>query len=337
MAPIDLRSDTVTRPTPEMLAAMSTAPLGDDGQDGDPTTARLQTLAAAKVGKEAALFVPSGTMGNLLGALCWTSPGDEVVLPREAHSYNFEHNGLAAVASLLAVTVAGVRGHLTADELKAVLADSVPRGPGPKLAWLENTANLAGGTVQTPAEAQAVCDVAHAAGMKVHLDGARLFNAAVALGVPAADIAAPVDSVSFCLSKGLGCPVGSLLCGSADFIARATLRRRQLGGGLRQSGVITAAGLIALETGIDRLAEDHANARWLAERLAAMPGVELDPASVETNIVWFRCADVDWPRRCREAGVLISSLGDGRCRVVTHRDVGRADVERAAEVMAGAF
>ncbi|MBI5832260.1 MAG: threonine aldolase family protein [Armatimonadetes bacterium] len=330
---IDLRSDTVTRPDAAMLAAMAAAELGDDGQEGDPTTRRLQERAAELMGKEAALFVPSGTMANLLAMLCQTSPGDEMVLERGAHVYNFEFNGLGALAGLVAVPLDGRRGHLSAESVRSRLAADVPRGPGPTLLWLENTANLAGGTVQTVAETAQVAEVAHAAGMRVHLDGARVLNAATALGCSPADLCADVDTVGFCLSKGLGCPVGSLLCGPAELIERAWSRRRQLGGSLRQSGILAAAGLVALDTRIARLADDHANARWLAERLAGLPGIDLDPAQVETNIVWFACADQDWPRRCREAGVLISGLPDGRCRCVTHADVSAADVAEASERM----
>ena len=199
---IDLRSDTVTRPSTAMLAAMGSAELGDDGQEGDPTTRRLQERAAELMGKEAALFVPSGTMANLLAMVCQTAPGDEIVLERGAHVYNFEFNGLGAVAGLVAVPLDGERGHLTADGVSALLAADVPRGPGPKLLWLENTANLAGGTVQNRAQMAAVAQVAHDASLRVHLDGARVLNAATALGSSPADLCADVDTVAFCLSKG---------------------------------------------------------------------------------------------------------------------------------------
>jgi threonine aldolase len=331
---IDLRSDTVTRPDAAMLAAMTRAELGDDGQEGDPTTRRLEQVAAARMGHEAGLLVPSGTMGNLLAALGHGRHGDEVIVERDAHVLNFEFNGLSALAGLLPVPLRGERGHLTPEGVETALAQAVPRGPGPRLVWLENTANLAGGTVMTVEQTRAVCGLAHDRGLAVHLDGARVFNAAVALGVPAAELAGSCDSVSFCLSKGLGCPVGSLLCGPGGFIEAARQRRRQLGGTMRQSGLLAAAGLLALETRVDRMAEDHAKARWLADRLAQVPGLHVDPGTVETNIVWFDCDDPEWPARCRDAGVLFSHLGGGRCRFVTHFDVSVEQVAEAAERMA---
>lgn len=330
---IDLRSDTVTLPTPEMLAAMAAAELGDDVLDGDPTTRRLEARAAELMGMEAALLVPSGTMANLLASQLHTRPGDEVIVEASQHVYQFENNGLAAVSGCLAVPVEGVRGHLTAAVLEAAVGKLVPRGQGPSLVWLENTANLAGGTVQRPEETAAVVAFAKARGWHVHLDGARIFDAAVALGVPAAQLAAGCDTVMFCLSKGLSCPAGSLLCGSRETIARAHELRRRFGGAMRQSGVLAAAGLVALATGMARLADDHRLARLLAAKLAAAPAIQVDQTAVETNMVWFQHGDLDWPARCAAAGVRFVSLGDGRCRAVCHRGIDQDAVETAATTM----
>ncbi len=334
---IDLRSDTVTKPTPEMLAAMATAELGDDVLDGDPTTRRLEERAAELLGHEAAMLVPSGTMANLLAGQLHTRPGDEVIVETSQHVYQFENNGLAAVSGCLAVAVEGERGHLTRAVLERAVAGLVPRGQGPALVWLENTANLAGGTVQRPEATADVVAFAKAKGWRVHLDGARIFNAAVALGIPAAALAAGCDTVMFCLSKGLSCPAGSLLCGSRALMAEAAELRRRFGGAMRQSGVLSAAGLVALATGLERLAEDHRLARLLAASLAEAASIEVDPTAVDTNMVWFRQGDPDWPARCAAGGVRFVSLGDGRCRAVCHRGVDEAAVEEAARVMIAAL
>jgi len=334
---IDLRSDTVTRPTPEMLAAMACAELGDDVLDGDPTTRTLEERAAELVGMEAALLVPSGTMANLLAGQLHTRPGDEVIVEASQHVYQFENNGLAAVSGCQTVAVEGERGHLTRPIVERVAAGLVPRGQGPALLWLENTANLAGGTVQRPDDTAAVVGFAKERGWRVHLDGARIFDAAVSLGVPAAALTRGCDTVMFCLSKGLSCPAGSLLCGSRLLMAEAHELRRRFGGAMRQSGVLAAAGLVALETGIERLAEDHQRAKRLAARLAEAPGIEVHPDAVETNMVWFRQSDLDWPARCAAAGVRFVSLGDGRCRAVCHRGVDDAAVEQAARAMIAAL
>lgn len=333
---IDLRSDTVTRPSPAMFAAAASADLGDDILDGDPTTGRLEARAAELAGHEAALFVPSGSMGNLIAALTHTRPADELLIDRQAHFLNSEFNALTAIAGLNPVAVDTPRGHLNAPEFRAAVAGLVPMGPQPTLLWLENTNNLAGGTVQTAAQTAEVCDLAHQRGLKVHLDGARVHNAAVAQGLDAARLTSLADSVMYCLSKGLGCPVGSVLCGSGEFIARARIHRKRLGGSLRQSGVLAAMGLVALEQNVDRLAEDHANARWLAEQLAELPGVRVDLDRVETNIIWFGCDDRDWPARCAAAGVRFVHLGDGRCRAVCHLDVSREQIAEALERMSAA-
>ncbi len=331
---IDLRSDTVTRPTPAMMAAMAAAELGDDVLDGDPTTASLEARAAELMGHEAAVFLPSGTMGNLIAALVHTSPGDEVVVESRSHVLHFEHNGLTALAGCLPIVVTHSRGHLDLDDFDAALENNVPRGPGPRLLWLENTANLAGGTVLSAERTEALCEDAHTRGLVVHLDGARIFNAAVALGVSASRLAAPCDSVTFALSKGLCCPAGSVLCGSERFIAAARGRRKQLGGAMRQSGVLAACGLVALESMVERLVEDHAHAARLATALSELDQITVDLEMVETNIVWFHCADPEWPARCRERGVALSGMCRGICRAVTHHGITDEEIEQALTIMA---
>ncbi len=333
---IDLRSDTVTRPSRAMFEAAASAELGDDVLDGDPTTRRLEARAAELVGKEAACFVPSGSMGNLAAALTHTRPGDELLIDRQAHFLNSEYNSLTAVAGLTPLPADGERGHITPEVFCRTLAESVPMGPQPTLLWLENTNNLAGGTVQSLDSLRETCALARERGLRIHLDGARIHNAAVAQGIEAAALAEPVDTVMFCLSKGLGCPVGSVLCGPAETIAAARTHRKRLGGGLRQSGVLCAMGLVALEANVDRLAEDHANARWLAEQLVTIPGVDVDLSLVDTNIVWFGCRDLDWPARCAAAGVRFIHLGDGRCRAVCHLDVDRPALLEAVDRMRAA-
>jgi threonine aldolase len=332
MKAVDLRSDTFTHPTPTMRRAMFEAEVGDDVFMEDPTVRRLERMAAEAVGKEAALFVASGTMGNLVAVLNQTQRGDRVVVGSEAHIYYYEGDGQRRLAGVELVPVpndeqGGLDPALVREALEAP-------GPPATLVCLENTHNRCGGGVLTAAETAAVADVAHSHGARVHLDGARIFNAAVALGVPAAELAAPADSVSFCFSKGLSAPVGSILNGGADFIDRARQMRRMVGGAMRQVGVIAAAGIVALETMVERLAQDHENARLLAEGLASLPGVRLDPASVRTNIVAFELEGWEPPdflAVLKEAGVLAVPFGPHRIRMVTHNDVSREDVEKALE------
>jgi threonine aldolase len=333
--PIDLRSDTVTLPTDEMYAAMARAPLGDDVMGEDPTVRRLEEAAAARLGKEAGLFLPSGTMANLAALMAHTRRGDEVILEAESHIFYYEAGGLAVAGALMPRTLRGVRGALTPEQVADAIRPDDVHFPRTGLVCLENTHNRAGGTVLSVEQTQAVCAVAHAAGVPVHLDGARLFNAALALGVDAADLAAPVDSVMFSLSKGLSAPVGSMLVGSQAFIAAARRARKLLGGGMRQAGVLAAAGLVALERMVDRLAEDHAHARLLAERLAEVPGIAIDLATVQTNIVNFRTEPCGleaaaFTARLRERGVLAGARDRWTIRLVTHRHITAADVEAAA-------
>jgi threonine aldolase len=335
---IDLMSDTVTRPTPEMYRAMAEAELGDDVTGSDPTVNRLEELAAEKVGQEAALFVASGTMGNLVAMLTHTHPGEEVLLERQAHILLYEANGMSALAGVMPRPVEGVRGHPTPDQITASLRPRNDHFGRLTLVCLENTANLAGGTCLSPEATRALANTAHAHGLKVHLDGARVFNSAVAQGVPVSALTAPVDSVQFCLSKGLCAPVGSLLAGPADFIAAARRKRKMVGGGMRQAGILAACGIVSLTQMVDRLAEDHANARRLAEGIAELPGMTVDLDRVETNIVWFdlnlaRMDGAAFAAACQECGVHLYHRGGNRFRVVTHHDVSQADVEKALRVM----
>jgi threonine aldolase len=343
--PIDLRSDTVTRPTAAMRRAMAEAEVGDDVFREDPTVRRLEELAAERLGKEAALFVPTGTMGNQIAVKVWTRPGQEVILEERSHIFNYEMAMMAAFSGVLARPLAGKEGALSADAVRRALRPAVYYMTETGLVALENTHNMAGGRILPRADAEAICALARERGIPTHLDGARLFNAAVALGCDAADLARPFGSVMVCLSKGLGAPVGSVVAGPSAFIEEALRVRKRLGGGMRQAGVVAAAGLIALRDLIDRLAEDHATARRLAERIAATPGLAIDPGRVETNIVIF---DVTRPgltaaqvvEGLRSRGVLALAIEERQVRTVTHYDVGPAQIEaaadRLAEVLSGA-
>ena len=330
---IDLRSDTVTRPTPAMRRAMAEAEVGDDVYGEDPTVNRLEARAAEMFGREAGLFVPTGTMGNLLAIWCWTEPGQEVICDARAHTVVHEMSSMSAIAGVMPHVISSPDGILAWEQIAAAIRVGGGYHARTGLIELESTHNMAGGTVYSPETIADICRRAHQAGLHVHLDGARIFNAAVALGESVAEITAPVDSVMFCLSKGLGAPVGSMLVGSRDFIAEARQRRKILGGGMRQVGVLAAAGLVALEESPKGLARDHELARHLAEALAAVPGVEVHPAKVRTNIVMF---DVD-DRRTGEAvcqllrghGVLASAYGPQLVRMVTHYDVDAEGIDRA--------
>lgn len=330
---IDLRSDTVTRPTEAMRRAIRDAELGDDVFEDDPTVKRLEEMAARLLGKEAALFMPSGTMANLVAVITHTRRGDEVIVGDESHILHYEVGGASALGGVLLRAVPNDRrGRLRAEDVANVIRPVDIHFPRTALLCLENTHNRCGGTALSPDDLAPVVALARRHGIPIHLDGARIFNAAVALGVPAAELARDADSVMFCLSKGLSAPVGSLLCGSRAFIARARRVRKMLGGGMRQVGAVAAAGIVALETMIDRLADDHANARYLAERLAELPWVEIEPAAVETNIVVFTLregsADELLPRLA-EAGVLATNFGPRRIRLVTHYGIERRHIDEA--------
>jgi threonine aldolase len=328
MQAIDLRSDTVTRPSPAMREAMASAPVGDDVYGEDPTINRLEAMAAERVGKPAAVFVASGTMANQLAVRTHTQPGDAMYAGRMTHIELFEGGGAAAISGVQSVLI-GERGFFEADQLVAALHPRDDHFSKPRLVCVENTHNQSGGRVFPLAAQQAISAAAHERGLSMHLDGARIFNAAVASGDSPEMLAAPFDSVSFCLSKGLGAPVGSLLCGDEGFVAEARRFRKMFGGGMRQAGILAAAGVHALEHHVDRLATDHANARRLAEGLAEIEGVRR-VSEPETNLVRF---EVDEPalflERASKHGVLTGGQGGRWIRAVTHRDVSADDIESA--------
>ena len=331
---VDLRSDTVTRPTPEMRRAMAEAEVGDDVYAEDPTVNRLQARAAEIFGREAALFVPSGSMGNLVAILCHTRPGGEIICEERGHICQFEMASMSAIAGCMPRTTFVDDGILSWERIEPQIRPKIYYRAQTALIALENSHNMAGGTVYPQHVSDEICDGAHAAGIPVHLDGARIFNAAVALGRSVAELTRKCDSVMFCLSKGLGAPVGSMLLGSREFIDAARIKRKLLGGGMRQAGVLAAAGLVALEKSPARLHEDHENAQFLGQHLSELPGVRVDLKKVQTNIVFF---DVSATGRsataiCAELAkrhVLCGATGPHAIRMLTHCDVDRAGVERA--------
>jgi len=335
MGLIDLRSDTVTLPTPRMREAMAAAEVGDDVFGEDPTVNRLEAMAAERMGKEAGLFVPSGTMGNLVALLTHCNRGDEVILGDQSHTFLYEAGGSAALGGIHPFPLPNnPDGTIDPEKIEAAIRPENVHFPRTRLICLENTHNRCGGAVLRPEYMARVAAIARRHGLAIHLDGARIFNAAVALGVEPAVLTRDADSVTFCVSKGLSAPVGSVLCGSADFIAEARRARKIVGGGMRQAGVIAAAGIVALEEMVDRLAEDHANARRLAEGLAEMPGITIELDSVETNIVIFELHREDLTpeelaARLREQGVLLLPIGGRQLRAVTHYGIERKDIETA--------
>jgi threonine aldolase len=337
---IDLRSDTVTKPTPAMRRAMADADVGDDVYGEDPTVNRLQERAAEMFDKEAAIFVPTGSMGNQIAVKLHTRPGTEIVIEERGHIYNYEMAAMSAVAGTLArpVKSADGSGILRWEEIETGLHSNAAYYVAPtSLVAIENSHNLAGGGVYTRARTEEICDRAHALNIPVHLDGARVFNAAAAQDETVAALSGPCDSVMFCLSKGLGAPVGSILLGRRDFIEEARSWRKLLGGGMRQAGVLAAAGLVALEESPPKLKEDHANARRLAEGVAELPGVKIDPERVVTNIVIFDVSETGLAAdeicaRLKEGGVLASGFG-ASIRMVTHYDVSRDDIGRALDAL----
>jgi threonine aldolase len=334
--PLDLRSDTVTRPTEAMRRAMAEAEVGDDVYGEDPTVIALETTVAAMTGKEAALFVPTGTMGNQIALAAHTRRGVEVIAPVGAHIYEYELGSMAALSGLMPRLVPAPGGVPTPEAVRAAISPGRHQAPT-GLIVLENTHNKAGGTVVPMAVAEAIAGVAREAGLPLHLDGARAWNAAVALGVSIGDLCAPFDSASLCLSKGLSAPVGSVLVGSRTLIAEAHRYRKMFGGGMRQAGVLAAAGLVAVTTMVDRLADDHRRARALGEMLREIPGVAL-MANVETNMVYLQVDDARAlvPRLAR-AGVLANAMGAHAVRLVTHAHVGDDDLPRAVAAVAAAL
>ncbi len=337
--PIDLRSDTVTRPAPAMRRAMAEAEVGDDQYGEDPSVNALQDRVAALLGKEAALFVPTGTMANQIALKVLTQPGDEVILGAESH-VAWHEVGSAAVHSGIQFSVVGQGGLFKAADVAGAFK---PRGhivyPPTTLVVIENTHNRGGGVVFPQADAVAICEQARERGMKTYLDGARLWNAALASGASLHELAAPFDLVGVALSKGLGCPVGSLIAGPAEVIARAHRQRRMFGGAMRQAGIVAAAGLYALDHNLDRLAEDHANARAFAEAVARLPQVDIDLSTVQTNIVIFHLRPgapdaATVLAEARSRGVLLTPFGPRTLRATTHLDVSAQDCRRAGEIMA---
>jgi threonine aldolase len=343
---IDLRSDTVTRPDAEMRQAMAAAEVGDDVYGEDPTVNRLEEEGAAALGHEACLFVPSGTMGNQIALHLHARPGREVICEASSHIYKYEMGAMAALSGLLPKTIPTVDGLLDAAAVEAAINPDVGYRTPTGMIGVENTHNMAGGTLYDRPRLDAIQAVARRHGLPIHLDGARLFNAAVALGTSAAILAAGFDSVMVCLSKGLGAPVGSLLCGPRDFIKEARQVRKMFGGGMRQVGVLAAAGLVALRKGPALLAADHENAARLAQALYELPGVEIDPAAVQTNILVFRVIPeafdgkvpatalaATFVERLKAAGVLANAVSCDQVRFVTHRDASRERLDAAIERM----
>jgi threonine aldolase len=335
---VDLRSDTLTKPTPEMRAAMAAAELGDDVFGEDPTTNLLQERVAELCGTEAALFVPSGSMGNLISLRCMAGPGDEVICHADAHIYNYEVASMAAVGGIQARPIAGHWGVLEPDTIAAAVRNSFDTFPRTKVIALENTHNLAGGTVYPIDDIRAARKVADEYGLMMHMDGARIFNASVASGVPVSEYCSLVEGLTFCFSKGLACPVGSILVGSREFIKAAHRFRKMHGGGMRQTGVLTAACLVALDTMIDRLAEDHSNARRLAKGIQSISEGATVPANVQTNMVLMRTEALGFtPSEFVEAveaeGVRCLAYQQGTVRMVTHKDVSTEDIDYALEAI----
>lgn len=339
---IDLRSDTVTLPTPAMREAMYRAEVGDDVYGEDPSINRLQEMAAQRMGKEAALFVPSGTMGNASALLAYAGRGEAVIVGDQSHIYRYEVGGASTLGGSPMVVVQNeADGMLNLRQLSANFADGSDEHSAPTvLLCIENTHNRCGGTVLSQQQVEVLANFAHERGMKIHMDGARVFNAAVALGIPVSELVQPVDSVMFCLSKGLSAPVGSLLVGSREFIQRAFRMRKVLGGGMRQAGVLAAAGIVALEQMVERMAEDHENSKLLARGLADYPQIDVQVERVVTNMVMFSVQNVDaeplteaqteqFLVKARGHGVLMGHMGEGKIRAVTHYGINAQDIENA--------
>ena len=337
-AVVDLRSDTVTQPSDRMRQAMAVAEVGDDVFFEDPTVNRLQDVAADMFGREAGLFVPSGSMGNLVCIQAQTEPGQEVICDSEGHVYSYEMAAMSAIAGVQPRVLEGEDGILAWDQIDDAIRPASYHRAETTMVSLENSHNMAGGTVYPQDVSDEICERAHERGLKVHLDGARIFNAAVALEENVADITRFFDSIQFCLSKGLGAPVGSLVLGSRDLIDKCRRLRKMLGGGMRQVGIIAAAGIVALEEGPLRLHKDHANARMLAEGLSGVGGIDIDPVKIQTNIVIFGVGETGFDSttflsELRNRGVLAVPIDRKRVRMVTHLDVTPAQVEHAVEVV----
>lgn len=335
---IDLRSDTVTKPTPAMRAAMMAAEVGDDVFGEDPTVNALQEKAAQLLGKEAAIFVASGTMANQLSIKAHTQPGDEVIIEAGAHAMNFEGGAGAALSGVQFWGIPGNRGIIDVSQVEAAIRPDDPHFPISRLIIIENTHNRGGGTVFPLSKILEIRELANKRGLRMHMDGARLWNACVASGISPAQYAAAFDSISICLSKGLGCPAGSLVVGSKDFIKRVHRLRKMVGGGMRQIGFLAAAGIYALDHHIERLEEDHRKAQKLALGLAAIKNIKINPAEVETNILYFDVSPAERTAHevvlaCRQKGLLLHATGKTRIRCVTHLDVSFADIDQALKTI----
>jgi threonine aldolase len=339
---IDLRSDTVTKPSPAMRRAMMEAEVGDDVYAEDPTVNRLEQRCAEITGKEAALFVPTGTMGNTIAVKLLTEHGQEIIADSRAHLLDYELSMCAWFSGCVVRAIHTEDGILSWDQVRRLIKPVNPYSAPTGLVEIENTHNMWGGTIYPMSTVHEICDGAHERGIPVHMDGARIFNAAAAAGMPVSEIAAPADTVMFCLSKGLGAPAGSLLAGPAKLIAKGRLYRKRLGGGMRQVGVLAAAGLVALEESPPRLLEDHCNARFLAEGLGRIPGIQIDPRRVATNIVVFDVSETgiapaEISARLRRRGVLMNAINERQVRAVTHYDVDRQACAQALEALADAM
>lgn len=339
---IDLRSDTLTRPTEAMLESMREATFGDDSRDGDPTVRKLEAMAAERTGKEAGAFMPSGTMTNLVAMLVHGGRGGEVLLEDGSHTLNAELGGIASVAGMFYKGIPGRRGAMDLDQLREAIRPTTRHQMGTALVWMENTHNRSGGSVLPLAYMEAAAGMAREKGVPVHLDGARIFNAAIALGVAPSAVAKFSDSVCFCVSKGLSAPVGSILCGSKEFVERARAYRRMVGGNMRQAGPVAAAGIVALETMVDRLAEDHATARRLAEGLNRIDASIVDPAEVDSNLVRVEVKKsgrraAQWSADLKQKGVVVAPCDIYSLRFVTHRHISPADVDSAVSAFASVW
>lgn len=338
---IDLRSDTVTLPGDGMREAMARAELGDDVYGEDPTINRLQERAAKLMGKEDALYVPSGSMANLVAVLTHTSSGDSVILGENAHSWLYESGAISALAGVLPI-IAGEGGAFTWEDVeKNAKGGNIHMAPT-TLVMMENTQNAGGGIVFPQKDVKEICENSRAWGFKTHMDGARIFNAAIATGISATELAEPMDSISFCLSKGLGAPVGSVLCGPAEFIGRGRRMRKMLGGAMRQAGVLAAAGLYALDHNVERLVEDHDHARLLGEGLVEIDGLKIELKNVQSNMVFVEMAKdgmnaLEYAAKLKERGVLVNALGKTSLRAVTHLGITREDIKKAIEVFESAL
>lgn len=332
---IDLRSDTVTKPTPRMRVAMMNAEVGDDCYGEDPTVNELERLAKDIVGKQAALFVPSGTMGNTAAVISHTNPGETIIVDSECHIYYYERGNMSSLAGVMPITIDTKDGCFESDELVPYLQRNPERFPKTSLICIENTHNRRGGIALSIEQMSSIYEIAKEHDVPVHLDGARIFNAALALGIEASEIANYADSVMFCLSKGLCAPVGSLLVGDEEFIGKARIARKRLGGGMRQAGVLAAAGIVALTEMVERLSDDHENAKVLANELSKVPELGIDPASVQTNMVVFNTKQlgITAPEFAKNEDVRISVYGPNTVRLVTNKDVTREDVLNASKIL----